>query len=604
MITITDITINRFRSIISLSLHISRQENLIALCGKNNVGKTNTLRAINLFFNPQSFQRTIDMPKIKNATGGQSIFPKIDITFYDTETDKYTIITRDIREDINGNDSLSGYEYELHGKRKQNKVIKTYSELCDFLSKIEFVYIESINTFMPELISNLTNDMIDIQYNKARFTESRTALKQSYDSYVDGLQEILDSFSSEVSEVFKSFHERWNVEFKIPKNSQSVRDLISDDVILTLNDNGSEGVIDKGAGLQRLATILLNFEMLKRMNKHKQMIVCIDEPDVYLHEGLQRKLKNFFDEKSQTMQLFYTTHSKIFINSYHMVNVFLLDSTCEEQLVVRKQRNINVTKTNLVDITSENGYSQICSHLGIEQAHYELLKQNTLIVEGGCDEKYFTELGKYFGLPVPSIVALHGADNASKYLDFYESYYKNNNVGYVPKIKVIFDNDPKGREVCKRIQAKVYSHIKVKCALLQNFSNDADLSLEKNTTNNEIEDFIYPELICYLINSMLQRKNMNKISEKNVCQQISKKSFSRKGILQVCEHEKNMKNPDSGADFSFVSSDSSSSQFKDGMAGLLSIKGNPTLQKMVAVCDQKYPVVKQLLTELFDFSNF
>ena len=156
-----------------------------------------------------------------------------------------------------------------------------------------------------------------------------------------------------------------------------------------------------------------------------------------------------------------------------MVNVFLLDSTCEEQLVVRKQRNINVTKTNLVDITSENGYAQICSHLGIEQSRYELLKPNTLIVEGGCDEKYLTELGKYFGLTVPSIVALHGADNASKYLDFYEAYYKNNNVGYVTKIKVIFDNDPKGREVCKKIKAKAYSHIIAKCELLQNFSNDA-----------------------------------------------------------------------------------------------------------------------------------
>ena len=61
-----------------------------------------------------------------------------------------------------------------------------------------------------------------------------------------------------------------------------------------------------------------------------------------------------------------------------------------------------------------------------------------------------------------------------------------------------------------------------------------------------------------------------------------------------------MKNPDSGADLSFVSSDSSSSQFKDGMAGLLSIKGNPVIQQMVATCDQKYPMVKQLLAELFD----
>ena len=83
---------------------------------------------------------------------------------------------------------------------------------------------------------------------------------------------------------------------------------MSKDVKLSLNDNGSIGVLDKGAGLQRLATILLNFEMLSRLDSKKNIFVCIDEPDAYLHEGLQRKLKRLFDEKNNSMQLFFTTH--------------------------------------------------------------------------------------------------------------------------------------------------------------------------------------------------------------------------------------------------------------------------------------------------------
>ena len=49
--------------------------------------------------------------------------------------------------------------------------------------------------------------------------------------------------------MFKYFNDGWNVNFNVPKKSDSFRNLISDDVSLSLNDNGSEGVVEKGAGL-------------------------------------------------------------------------------------------------------------------------------------------------------------------------------------------------------------------------------------------------------------------------------------------------------------------------------------------------------------------
>lgn len=95
MIRIVNCNISRYRSILSMTMDISRDLNLIALCGQNNVGKTNTLRAINLFFNPETYAPEIDMPKIKHATGGQSIHPKIELTFWDDVTDTYyTFISR------------------------------------------------------------------------------------------------------------------------------------------------------------------------------------------------------------------------------------------------------------------------------------------------------------------------------------------------------------------------------------------------------------------------------------------------------------------------------------------------------------------------------
>lgn len=148
---------------------------------------------------------------------------------------------------------------------------------------IEFVYIESVNTFIPDLIGKITEGMMDVEYDKSRFSQSKKELKKAYDTYIDGLRAILRTFADDISNTFRSFRENWKVEFDVPKNSETFRDLISEDVKLLLNDNGSIGVLDKGAGLQRLATILLSFEMLSRIGGKKvclsvlmsQMLICM-----------------------------------------------------------------------------------------------------------------------------------------------------------------------------------------------------------------------------------------------------------------------------------------------------------------------------------------
>lgn len=605
MIRIIKCSISRYRSILSMTIDISKELNSIAICGQNNVGKTNTLRAINLFFHPENYAREIDMPKIKYATGGQSIHPKIELTFWDDQRSKYFLLCRNMKnysENLQA-ESLTGYSFELYGKKKKNKLELSAEEISELLEQMEFVYIESINTFIPELIVKITGGIIDVEYDKSRFSQSKRELKEAYDKYVDGLSTLLGTFANDISGTFRSFREDWQVEFIVPKNSETFRDLISEDVKLLLNDNGSVGVLDKGAGLQRLATILLNFEMLSRINKNKNVFVCIDEPDAYLHEGLQRKLKSLFDEKSNYMQLFFTTHSKIFINEYNMQNVFLLDSKYSEQYSVRKKKNINVMETLIVDINEQNGYDKICSHLGIEPVNYELLQCNNLLVEGNCDKKYLTELIKFFGFSCPNIESLNGADNALKYLEFYNSYYHNNTSNYKPKIKIIFDNDTKGREIYSKVRSNNYQYIEVSVILLQNHMNNGNTNVEHNNTNNEIEDFIYPEVMVFLINLLLQRKNMKKLNEKKICKKIHTASFSAKGILELCEYEKNSLNPDTGAEISFISSGNQTNKVKEGLAGMFNLEANKVLISLLNECNNKYSYVKEAVNELCDFSS-
>lgn len=203
MIRIVNCDISRYRSILSMAMDISNELNLIALCGRNNVGKTNTLRAMNLFFNPEIYSPEIDMPKIKHATGGQSVHPKIEITFWDDITDTYYMLSRDMKTYSESQPylSLSGLSFKIEGKKKKDKHDLTLEEIKNVLDQIEFVYIESINTFIPELIGKITEGIINVEYDKARFSQSKKELKDAYDTYVDGLSAILGTFASDISNI-------------------------------------------------------------------------------------------------------------------------------------------------------------------------------------------------------------------------------------------------------------------------------------------------------------------------------------------------------------------------------------------------------------------
>lgn len=77
------INIKRFRSINDLKLEIDTSNNFISICGPNNVGKTNVLRALNLFFNPSSYVFENDTPYLKQNTRGGSIATEINLQFED-----------------------------------------------------------------------------------------------------------------------------------------------------------------------------------------------------------------------------------------------------------------------------------------------------------------------------------------------------------------------------------------------------------------------------------------------------------------------------------------------------------------------------------------
>jgi len=358
------------------------------------------------------------------------------------------------------------------------------------------------------------------------------------------MQEILDSFSADVSEVFHSFKENWNIKFTVPSQVDRFRDMISDDVELKIDDKSGLGVSNKGSGLQRLAIILLNLEILKRIDKSKKktFLICIDEPDIYLHEGLQKKLYEFI--KDCGFQVFYTTHSKNFIDENNLNNIVFLEATHNSHYYERVKREVEYITTTCIPLNNQNGYVKICEHLGIEPVAIPepVLGKYNIIVEGECDEKYLSKLADYYGIDHSEIkfIIASGVDRINPMLDVYNSFSATQSEK--PTVHVLYDDDAAGRPEYNQIKSRIkkainYTNVDIKPFIINNYAGNLS-----NNGNYEIEDLMYPEIICHILNAFLTEKGMNNIEVSNVLEDIVQPRYSKDGILKVCDIYTGQKN--------------------------------------------------------------
>lgn len=567
----------------------------ISICGQNNVGKTNTLRAINLFFFPEYFDQQKDIPVVKKATHGGSYYPAITITFALTNyPDKFIEITRDFKLYDEKNSGLKGSLITENGRKKQ---MQDYNEanIKKLLSQIEFRFIRSIDVNTTELIDDLTSDILDTKYQKARFANKKKELKDAYEQYSQGMQEILDAFSADVSEVFHSFKENWDIKFTVPAQVDRFRDMISDDVELKIDDKSGLGVSSKGSGLQRLAIILLNLEILKRVDKSKKnaFIICIDEPDIYLHEGLQKKLYQFIKECG--FQIFYTTHSKNFIDENNLDNIVFLEATQNSHYYERVKREVEYITTTYTPLNDENGYKRICEHLGIEpiQIPEPVLGKYNIIVEGECDEKYLSKLADYYGIDHSEIkiIIADGANRINPMLDVYNSFSANQSDK--PVVHVLYDDDAAGRPEYDSINSLIkrhnnYTNIDIKPFIINNYAGK-----QSHNGNYEIEDLIYPEVVCHVLNIFLAEKGMNTIEATDVLEDIVEPRYIKDGILKVCDIYTGQKNKG-------ISTSPLHPGVKGRMCELFNIT-DPHTKNLLDKARIDYPNVEKFVKDIFNF---
>ncbi|MGB6127181.1 MAG: ATP-binding protein, partial [Psychrilyobacter sp.] len=142
-------------------------------------------------------------------------------------------------------------------------------------------------------------------------------------------------------------------------------------------------IYDLGDGIQSI--IILTFPLFE--NAGKQMLIGIEEPEIYLHPGMQRKLMEALLDKEgkygfENFQYLITTHSNHFLD---------LTLDYSEDIKIYESKKNEEQKFEIIRRNDEN-MLELMRNIGVRNSSV-FLANSTIWIEGITDRKY---LKKYF----------------------------------------------------------------------------------------------------------------------------------------------------------------------------------------------------------------
>ncbi len=320
---ITKIEISSFRSIEKITIPV-KEINIFS--GSNDIGKSNILKAINLFFNNQTdFLKSLkfddDYNKVSRAKAQRSSKMKqlIKIRLYINPPSSYKTLS-------NEKNIFIERQYDRDGERLERFSVddrKKKSSIKRIINKVKYVYIpalkgEEVLQYLLSLIGEqqLITDQDITSLNDGISDKTKDLKKILNNSGIQigtdfGLPTLLSDFWQKLS-VNTSYEQFEKLDNEI-KGSNSNRKLNSSHFFISLLNRG-EGIKSK-----YIPPLL---QWLDKNDQTKEFIWGIDEPENSLEFGLSDKLARlFFNDYSISNQIFLTSHSLAFINPPQNIKV-------------------------------------------------------------------------------------------------------------------------------------------------------------------------------------------------------------------------------------------------------------------------------------------
>jgi len=525
-------SVKRFRSLLNVSIDCNKNAPVI-ICGENNIGKTNFLRALHIFFNApfdiDLWEPSEDLPfHIFSGSQGGGTNSEFTGTFFDTHEDRKVKLKLTYK-------SQDEPQYKIG-----NKIIEE-NEAAEILDNFRLLFVKSNNVNIPELISEVLEDDILLPLDRQR-TRQTVPLKKLTE-FIEESEKSTKSIEKKINKYFSAMTNfdgaLKNSKIKIQFAEYSLlREAVKNMISITIDDGNQLPVENKGSGAQR--AIMLSLMQFISDNSKRNIIWAVDEPEVFLQPKLQKRTFEIFKTISSqpSIQVFATTHSQHFIDLENLSNTYIFKAQIDEKIYVRKKGKVFYKiDTKPIEVKSASSKaSLIREHLGIENNDgWKVLPYNVM-VEGEEDVRYLERCFQFLKLPTPNLIAAGGATNFKGYLQFFNSFA--DELSYKPKIICVFDEDIEGRSAKESIAHKKYANLDIGIIDLPRFNSSADAKIQWT-----IEDFVPQEFLLDSISKVL-KKSGRRIIQKRQKEDRENHANINLDILSYAESCSRINNPE------------------------------------------------------------
>lgn len=421
---IEKITVKYFRSLHTIEVKNCSSVNVFS--GRNDVGKSNVIKSLNLFFNGKvdwdenyefydnfSTKRLEEVRK-ESVKGKQFISIKIDFirpnNYKGSLPPRFTVERKWYRDS-----RIYEESHNLSRLGEANKLpsslVTAQRSLSTFLNKIHFEYVPAIKdrAYIRELLSRLQHSLLDMTVSQnADLLETATKLA----SHIEGQIGVLQN----------DFKEATNIQTAIMPPAQ-VSSLFQSFLVSTNAEDGDIPLKYRGDGLQsRYIASVLHYISV---NSQKFYIWGYEEPELALeYSHAAQMADDFINKYAVNTQIFLTTHSPAFISlKGEKARCFRVTqlSGCSMVNDVNSSQNISDELKNELGIVAiqrevHDFYSkQIIEHnLRLElisSLEHEISLQKKLLVvtEGKTDAKILEHARKHY----PCDAIIRSCDNTS-----------------------------------------------------------------------------------------------------------------------------------------------------------------------------------------------
>ncbi|OGZ18743.1 MAG: hypothetical protein A2175_00445 [Candidatus Nealsonbacteria bacterium RBG_13_42_11] len=346
---------------------------LFAFIGKNNTGKSAILKALQVFWGKIEAKES-DFHKNKVDENIE-----IEVFFKNYNDEKY----KNLFLDKDGNeieetkikitiskDSSSGKlkeEFLLNDVEKSSTIRKNLPKILIIpdIRNPEKESTAGAKTYLKDLIDQIESQSSLEQEKQRKIEEVKNIIIKDIQDISKLTTENIQNILGDKCEVLI------NPSIDISKAVSYETDLIFGNI----EEGNRVKLLSCGTGIQSIFILAL-LETYAQKNQYSDEILLIEEPEVYLHPELQRKMFKTLRNIADANQVIFTTHSPIMISE-----VWATESI--------RQVSLNDEGETII---SQIKIEEVIDELGIR---YEDILNPSLIlfVEGDNDEKFFKNIG-------------------------------------------------------------------------------------------------------------------------------------------------------------------------------------------------------------------